>query len=179
MAFLMTYPWRRLKYALDNYYIPVGNCDGCLRLHFLHYWGLVRSVWLTWDCHFLYLFLPYKAALNGVVQISLCPNASTPTKIDWLSFFSFRGMGDMKVFPNWFAGSLKCFKRIWNQVNLAPTLWNIVLGWGLGVGVLKELESDVPRTAWGGGGKNWLREKGKELASTEHILRLLSCSCHP
>lgn len=54
-----------------------------------------------------------------------------------------------------------------------------VLGWGLGVGVLKELESDIHRTAWGGGGKNWLREKGKELASTEHILRFLSCSCHP
>lgn len=34
---------------------------------------------------------------------------------------------------------------------------------GLGVSVLKELESDVHRPAWGGGGKNWLREKRKEL----------------
>lgn len=80
--------------------------------------GLLRSVWLKEDCHILYLFLPRKGALNRVIQASLCLMAALLQRSTLI--FYFNEDGDLKVFPNWFAVSVKCFKRIWNQVKFGP-----------------------------------------------------------
>ena len=47
-----------------------------------------------------------------VVQISLCPTLLALThSFDGCLFFNFKVDRDLKVFPNWFAGSLKCLKK--------------------------------------------------------------------
>lgn len=67
-----------------------------------------------------------------VIQISLCPTLLALTHSLMGAYFYFKVDRDLKVFPNRFAGSLKCLKRI-RKWSLALTLWNICLGCGLGV----------------------------------------------